>query len=180
MPRTDTAIKTSVGLEEWLEFEHNSPEKHEWVDGQLFQMAGGSDRHNRLAVRLAALLEINSECLIYANDMKLVVPAGVGYYPDVMVLCEGEDTPLYKTKPCLLVEVLSDRTEATDRGEKLHNYFTLPSLQAYVLLSQREPRTEIYRREAGRWVYEMFEEGTFRLPCVELEVEMAELYRRLG
>lgn len=185
MPRAEEPIKTGLSFEDWLDFEETSPEKHELVDGQLFAMAGTSDRHNRIAVRLATFLESASEtsnCLVYALDMKLKSPSDDGYYPDVMVLCDTADQERsFKTKPCLLVEVLSRRTEALDRGEKLRNYQKIPTLQAYVLLSQDEPRAEIYRPGAdGVWLYETVEaDGVLNLPCVPLQLALSKLYSRL-
>jgi Uma2 family endonuclease len=185
MPRAEEPIRKGMSFEEWLEFEQTSVQKHELVDGQLFAMAGSGDRHNRLAVRLCTFLESASEaseCLTYAMDMKLRVPTGEGYYPDVMVLCDSQgEKSTYKTKPCLLVEVLSARTEALDRGEKLRNYQKLPTLQAYVLLSQDEPRAEVYRPSSeGLWLYEVIEgEGVLNLPCVPLQLALSKLFSRL-
>lgn len=99
-----------------------------------------------------------------------------------MVVCNEEDNhPLVKCKPCLIIEVLSDSTEAIDRGEKLGNYRLFESLQAYVLVNQNMKRLEVYHRQNdGSWRYESFDEGqTLRLPCVNLELSVDSLYQGL-
>lgn len=78
-------------------------------------------------------------CRLYASDMRLKVDAATVYYPDLMVVCEEDPGEYYKEKPCLVIEVLSDSTEATDRREKLRKYLDLPTLQAYLLLDSRTP-----------------------------------------
>ena len=184
MPRAAEPVKTGLTFEEYLEFERTSPEKHEFVDGQLFMMAGGSDRHNRLAFLIAMRLEGESRaqsCRVYLLDMKIRTPDEVSYYPDVFVTCDESDDGTYiKQKPCLILEVLSNSTEAVDRGEKLRNYAKLPSLQGYVLVSQSEPRLEMFRREETGWRYEVKEAGeTLTLPCLGLTLNVDELYAGL-
>ena len=143
MPRATKPVRTGLTFEQYLELEHASPVKHEFMDGQMFMLAGASDKHNHLAGRLYAWL-LNAEkgaCRTFFADMKVRTPAGVGYYPDVLVVCDEEDDDAYvKQKPCLIIEVLSPSTEAIDRGEKLHNYRTFESLQAYVLVNQEVMR----------------------------------------
>ena len=102
------------------------------------------------------------------------------YYPDVFVTCEEPlDGARYKKTACLVEEVLSEGTEAIDRGEKLHRYRKLPGLQAYVLVSQEAKRVEVYRRlPDGGWRYEVVE-GQVPLPCVETSLDLEALYRGL-
>ena len=170
-------------FDEYLELERTSPVKHEFVDGQLFMMAGGSIRHNRLSLILAArlLAAETGTCRTFMADMKVRTPDNVGYYPDVLVTCdESDDDTHVQRKPCLIVEVLSDSTEAVDRGEKLRNYAKLPSLQGYVLVSQNEPRLEMFRRQEDGWRYEVKEAGeTLTLPCLDLTLVVDELYAGL-
>jgi Uma2 family endonuclease len=114
--------------------------------------------------------------------VKLQTPNDVGYYPDVLVTCDTTDShPVVKHKPCLIIEVLSDSTEAIDRGEKLNNYRLFSSLQAYVLVNQNTERVEIYNRDAdGYWRYKTYEASEFfRLPCVNLELSVDSLYQNL-
>jgi Uma2 family endonuclease len=139
MARPEPPVKTGLTFEDYLEFEATSEVKHEFVDGQLFMMAGSNARHNRLAFLLAGRLEQNAQplnCLVYLLDIKVLTPNDVGYYPDVLVICDtADDHPVIKRKLYLIIEVLSDSTEAIDRGEKLNNYGLFPSLQAYVLVN---------------------------------------------
>ena len=183
MPRAAEPVKAGLTFEEYLEFERVSPEKHEFVDSQLFEKARENDRHNRLTLFLAVRLEENrtSDSRVYLLDIKIRTPDDVGYYPDVLVTCDESDDGTYiKRKPCLILEVLSDSTEATDRGEKLRNYLKLKSLQGYVLVSQNEPRLEMFRREENGWRYEVKEAGeTLTLPCLDLELVVDELYAGL-
>lgn len=185
MARLEPPVKTGLTFEDYLAFEETSTARHEFVDGQLFMMAGSTARHNRIAFLLAGRLEQSAQalnCLVYLLDIKVRTPNEVGYYPDVMVICDATDNhPVVKRKPCLLVEVLSDKTEAIDRGEKLNNYRLFPNLQAYVLVNQNIQRVEIYDRDAdGYWRYKTYEAGeTFHLPCVNIELTVDSLYQNL-
>ncbi len=181
MPRQEPPVKTDLPLEEFLRFEASSDARHEYVRGQIFLMAGGTRRHNRIAVRLGSLIENQAQptsCLVAIADT--IVQAGNAlYYPDAMVYCQPEEDPLLVKKPCLVVEVLSDRTAETDWGEKWLNYQTLPSLQIYVLLEQDTLRAEVFRRVEGGWFYERIESGPLRLPCVDLEVGLEDIHSRM-
>ena len=185
MARPLPPIKTGLTFEDYLSFEEKTNEKHEFIDGQLFMMAGTTERHNRLALALAAKLLAKSDtsgCRILMSDVKVRTPNDVGYYPDVLVVCDEEDNhPLVKRKPCLIIEVLSDSTEAIDRGEKLNNYRLFETLQAYVLVNQNVNRIEMYRRQDdGFWRYEVYETGqSLMLPCVNLELSINQLYQGL-
>ena len=176
-------VRTGLTFDEYLKVEEQSPVKHEFVHGQMFMLAGASDRHNRLAGRLyARLLDAETGfCQTFFADMKVRTPDGSSYYPDLLVTCDEDDNDTYvKRLPCLVVEVLSGSTEAVDRGEKLLNYQKLGSLQGYVLLSQDLPRAEVYRRLEDGWRYEVRETGeTLMLPCVGLELALDALYKGL-
>jgi Uma2 family endonuclease len=181
MPRLEPPIKTDMSLEEFLEFEFGSEERHELVNGQVFLMAGGTRRHNRIAVRLGSLIENNSQdssCLVAIADT-LVLANDAPYYPDVMLYCQAEDDPRIVRRPCVIVEVLSAHTAETDRGEKWLNYQALESSQMYVLLEQDTMRAEVYRRVENGWHYERIERGMLKLPCVNLEVALEDIYSRL-
>ena len=184
MSRTAKPVRTGLTFEEYLELERHSPVKHEFVHGQMFMMAGSSDRHNRLAGRLYARL-LSAETgpgRTFFADMKVRTPDGVGYCPDVLVTCDEEDDDAYvKRKPCLIVEVLSHSTEAVDRGEKLHNYLKFESLRAYVLINQDVQRIEVYERnEDSTWRYSVREfRQRLELPCVGLELAVEDLYAGL-
>ena len=101
MSRT-APVRTDLTFEEYLRVEEVSPVKHEFVHGQMFMLAGASDRHNRLAFRAAMLLEAESQsqdCTVYLLDLKVRTPDGSTYYPDVFVTCEDDDDTYVKRLP---------------------------------------------------------------------------------
>lgn len=179
MPRATEHILMSA--EEYLEFERQNQNKHEFVDGLVFAMAGGSEAHNLISGAVyikARLAAATNTCRVYMEGVKLKVPSGNYYYPDVFIACNpNEFGQSVKTDACLVVEVLSKGTADIDRGEKLHSYRRLASLQAYILLSQDKVMAELYRRLAdGSWRYEVIEEGHLLLPCLDLSIDILELY----
>ena len=171
--------------EEYLQFEAESAIKHDYINGEVFAMAGASDAHVTIAGNLFALLRSHvrgSGCRVYIADMKARIEArNRFYYPDVMVTCDGRDqaTSTYKRFPKLVVEVLSDSTEAFDRGDKFFDYQALPSLEEYVLINTRQQRVECFRRNpAGLWVFQYYtpEQTTFALQSLEFEDSLEALY----
>ncbi len=149
---------------EFLAREGASEPRHEFLDGQVFAMAGGSPEHGALAAAVIGELRSalrGTPCRVFSSDVRVRIEAtGLSTYPDASVVCgQLETAALDKdaiTNPILLVEVLSDSTEAYDRGAKAAHYRRIPSLREYVLVDQKEPRVEIYRRnEQGR--FELFE-----------------------
>jgi Uma2 family endonuclease len=173
-----------ISPEDYLAAEANSPIKHEYHDGEVYAMAGGTDAHITVALNLWALLRghlRDQGCRAYALDMKARLEAlNRFYYPDVMVTCDERDSDLstYKQHPCLIVEVLSESTEAFDRGNKFADYRHLESLQEYVLISQTGPQVEVFRRNAeGLWVLHPYGEGDrVRLTSVHWEGDILDLY----
>lgn len=149
--------------DEYLAYERDSGLKHEFDDGAIYAMAGGSRRHNALASRVSAALESARKppCVAFQSDQKVrVLATGKATYPDASVVCgaiEGDPadpTGATITNPSLLVEVLSASTEQEDRGNKWQHYQLIPSLREYVLVSQTEPRVERFRRlSSGGWEY---------------------------
>jgi Uma2 family endonuclease len=145
--------------EAYLEGEKASSIKHEYIQGEVYAMAGASDAHVTIAVNLVTLLRNHlrgSGCRVYMSDMKARIETlDIFYYPDIMVTCDDRDSQFdyFKRYPCLIVEVLSESTESRDRGDKFADYRELSSLQEYVLISQSRRRVECFRRNAeGQWV----------------------------
>jgi Uma2 family endonuclease len=171
-----------LSFEEYLKLEERNETRHEFVDGFMFAMAGGTDNHNQIALNISTQARLKaraSSCRAYASDMKVRTPDGTGYYPDVFVTCdEPNDGSQAKYNPCFIIEVLSPSTEAFDRGEKQLRYRQISSLQAYVLVTQQRKLVEIYRRlPDGTWRYETLEErGTLELPCINLTMTLEEVY----
>lgn len=145
---------------EYLTAEATSEVRHEFLNGEVWAMAGGTPEHAALAAALIGELGAalrGKPCRVYTSDLRVRIRAtGLSTYPDVTVVCGGVETapedPDAITNPVAVAEVLSDATEAYDRGAKAAHYRRLPSLQEYILVSQAEPLVEVYRRtEAGRW-----------------------------
>ncbi len=146
--------------EEYLKLEEQSTVKHEYIDGEAYAMAGTTDIHNTIALNLASLIRNHlrgTDCRVYFADIKAKIEKrNCFYYPDLLVTCEPQDreTSTYKRFPKLIIEILSDSTEAFDRGDKFNDYQTLDSLQEYVLVDSKQQRIEIYKRDTeGRWFY---------------------------
>jgi Uma2 family endonuclease len=175
--------------DDYLAFERDSERKHEFADGEIYAMAGGSLRHSALASRISAALERArpSNGVAFQSDMRLrVLATGRATYPDASMVCgpieldPADSSGTTITNPSLLVEVLSPSTEEVDRGSKLEDYQRIPSLREYVLVSQH-PRVEIYRRlSSGTWEYREVREGVVALASgttLDLSILYADLPR---
>jgi len=155
------ARKHRLTYAEYLALERETDLKHEFLDGEAWAMAGGTPRHAALQNNVSTLLRVglaSRPCRPYASDLKVrVLDTGLATYPDVAVICgaperDPEDRNA-ATNPVLLVEVLSDSTEAWDRGGKFAHYRRIPSLRHYVLVSQDPVRIEHFLRQVdGTWV----------------------------
>ena len=149
---TSHARVLRLSVEEYLEGEKHATVKHEYVAGQSFAMVGVRLTHNRINGNLYRILAAHLDggpCRVYFADVKVSVEAADAfYYPDVAVTCDPEDTEeYYLTRPCLIIEVLSESTEGIDRREKLLAYQQLDTLKEYVLVAQATRQVEVYRRE---------------------------------
>ncbi|MDJ0677250.1 MAG: Uma2 family endonuclease [Calothrix sp. MO_167.B42] len=172
-------------IEEYLKFELESEIRHEYVDGEIFAMAGASEEHNLITTNIIALLRPHlrgTPCRAFVSDMKVkikVQKANIFYYPDLVVTCDPNDKERYfKTLPTLIVEVLSNSTKTIDKREKRLNYQSIESLQEYVLVSQSEIKVEIYRKDAqGNWLLEILGKGDeLRLDSIGLNLTIADIY----
>lgn len=163
----DPATPLRMSAAEYLAWERQQPEKHELHDGEVFAMAGGSQRHNFLAVAVSAELRgalRGGDGRVFSSDQRIAAPSGERYvYADCVVACgpsrPGEDDNL--STPSIVVEVLSRSTERYDRGEKWEAYQKLSSLTDYLLVAQRAVRVEHYRRdpEQAGWRYRLLAGG---------------------
>ncbi len=174
--------------EEYLQLETASDIKHEYFDGEIFAMAGATDTHVTIAGNIFALLLTHlrrSGCRVYISDMKVRIEAkNRFFYPDVMVTCESKDkeNTTYKEFPRLIIEVLSDSTEAFDRGDKFADYQSLPSLQEYVLINSKKARIECFRRtDDGLWLLQFYEldKINFELTSVDFSGKIEEVYQEV-
>jgi Uma2 family endonuclease len=181
MPRVIETAK-QMTFEEYLEFEKTAEVRHEFVDGFVFAMAGGTDNHNSITLNIATVIRSKTRatpCRVFSSDVKLLTPSGFGYYPDVFVTCqEPNDGSLVKRFPCFIVEVLSKSTSDIDRGKRWESYRKIKTLASYILISQKKKLVEIYRKQSdGTWQYTALEEeGTLELPCINTTLSLVDIY----
>jgi Uma2 family endonuclease len=176
-----------VTEQEYLDMERSSEIKHEFYAGEVFAMAGGTPDHALITINLASTLKQALKgrgCLIYSPDLRIKVEAtGLYTYPDVSVLC-GEpkftdDPPPALTNPTLIAEVLSESTEGYDRGKKFHQYSRIPSLVAYLLVSQTAPAIEQLVRQAEfQWEHRILEglEAFVEIPSLQIRFSLADVF----
>lgn len=179
-------LKTKVSVEEYLADEKVRPIKHEFVEGEVYAMAGASDNHNLIAGEIYALLVNHlrgSQCLPFFSDIKVRVTKSVYYYPDILVSCEEDlEDPYFRNHPILIIEVMSPSSERVDRSEKLLYYLQISSLQEYVLVDQHRMNVEVHRREPnGGWITYYFNETSdiVELTSIGLSIPLPELYARV-
>ena len=177
------ALKDLLSEKEYLEGERASEIRHEYVGGETYAMGGASDRHGLIALNLATALRPHlrgTDCQLFIADMKLRVQVAgevAFYYPDLLLSCDPEDRETYfRSRPCLIVEILSEATARIDRREKLYAYTQIPSLREYLLLSQDRVEAELHRREGDSWKTLRFTGGAVRLACLDLEIPLATVY----
>ncbi len=176
--------KAVFSAADYLAWEAAQPNRHEYIDGEVFAMAGAEDRHVTVAMNLAFALRqhlAGSPCRTFMSDMRLhLAAANCYFYPDVMVTCSALDaaSPLVKTEPKLIAEALSASTAAVDRGLKFSHYRSLASLQEYVLIDLDSRSTDCYRKGAdGLWGLHPFARGEpVALASVALELTAAQLF----
>ncbi|MDM8525599.1 Uma2 family endonuclease [Desulfococcaceae bacterium HSG8] len=170
-------------IDEYLLSEEHSVAKNEFVNGKIYAMAGAKKNHVKITGNISYNLMghlLNSPCDVFSTDMKL--KAGYDcYYPDVFVTCEPEDDDLVLEKAILIAEVLSDSTESFDKGIKLQNYFQIPTLQEYLLVSQNKIEVWIYRRVGKKWELEILNNGDdeLELTSVGLTVPVRNFYAKV-
>jgi Uma2 family endonuclease len=170
-------------VDEYLAFEERSCVRHEFVAGTLIAQAGTSERHNRIALNIAnRLMAVTDDgpCRVLMSDVKLRVADEFVYYPDIMVICDPEDAhPYIKTRPCLLVEVLSPSTEGIDRREKLLAYRRIATLKTYVIVHQDEPRVvrNFSDAKGAWWQEDLVNNGHVLLTCPQTELQFPHIYR---
>jgi Uma2 family endonuclease len=172
---------------EYFVWEEQQLEKHEYINGEVYAMSGGSVNHGRIAIKFITMFDShleNSGCTTGNSDIKINILKTNNYtYPDVSVTCDDRDktTTQYITYPCLIVEVLSSSTEAYDRGGKFRMYRNNPNLQDYLLVSSTSIEMDLYhQKDNGEWVIINYKEGdTIELKSINLSFPIEEVYRGL-
>lgn len=179
-------LKTKISVEEYLEGEKISPVRHEFVEGEVYAMAGTSNNHARISVNLTTALSVhlrNSPCEPFAGETKVRAAINVFYYPDVLVSCEEtEEDSYFRNNPILVIEITSPSTEHIDRREKLFAYQRIASVQEYAVVDQHRMNVELHRRQAdGRWITYFFDasDDEIEFQSVGLTLPITEIYRRV-
>lgn len=180
--------------EEYWALEETSQVKHEYWDGELWAMSGGTASHSRLSVRIASLCDSQlrgKPCLVYGSDLRVKVAKSrknFNTYPDVSIACPPfewekkrsgvQDTLL---NPRVLVEVLSPSTAEYDRTSKFDEYKLIESLTDYILIWQDRVRVEHFHRENARWTIDSYtlRSAAFTLPDLEISLALADIYEGL-
>jgi Uma2 family endonuclease len=182
------AQKTLISPQEYLARERQSEIRHEYYQGEMFAMTGASWEHASIKDNLAFAMRRQLDggsCRVRTTDLRVkIFSTGLYTYPDIIVVCgepEFEDNTFDTLlNPCTLVEVLSDSTEAYDRGEKFGHYRQIAALKEYVLVSQDKPLVERFvRQENDAWLLTVFHDlaQTFDFAAIRVSVPMADIYR---
>ena len=178
-----------LSLEEYVELEESTGIKHEYFQGEAFAMTGASENHNLLVMTVGRHLGnqlAGKSCRPYPSDFRLKIEAMNLYtYPDLSVIC-GETRKADKPRetfvnPTVLIEVLSESTEAYDRGMKTEFYRTIPTLQEYLLIAQDRPHVDHYRRQGSAWLfteYSAMEEDVV-LTSIGCTLSLAAMYEQV-
>lgn len=179
-------LKTKISVEDYLEGEKTSPVRYEFIEGEVYVMAGASDNHNRIARNTVNILSNhlrNSPCEPFFNDIKVRVTPNVYYYPDILVSCEeNPENPYFRNEPILIIEITSKSTANIDRREKLLFYQQMPSVQEYVVVDQFRMNIQVHRRqENGGWITYFYTQNddVVELTSIDLTIPLPELYTRV-
>ncbi|MBL7814379.1 MAG: Uma2 family endonuclease [Saprospiraceae bacterium] len=180
-------------LEEYLRREERSVEKHEFYNGKIIKMPGGTDRHSEIGLNIGAALKwavrpLPTKFRVYNSDLKIYIePMNFGVYPDALVVCE---TPQYWNgrtdlivNPLLIVEVLSRSTQVYDRFGKFDLYKMLPSFKEYVLIDSKKPSVETrFREEEDLWRIktETNMSNTVSLRSLGVAIKMEDIYENIN
>jgi Uma2 family endonuclease len=179
-----------ISPEEYLTGEREGDIRHEYFAGEVFAMAGASREHNQISTNIVRLLGnqlLEKPCSVFASDMKVKIQKKKKYsYPDIVIVCEKEE---YEDEhndvllnPVVLIEILSDSTEAYDRGDKFSHYQEIPSFGEYILVSQYTLKMERFTRQPDKsWVYTIYQgtEDILSVETIDCDLPLAEVYRKV-
>lgn len=171
---------------DYVALESYSNVRHEFRDGWILAMAGGTPEHAALCAAVSGLILqhlMGSQCGVFSSDLRVrVVATGLTTYPDVSVVCSPRTVDPQDrntvTNPRVLVEVTSPSSEEYDLGEKREHYQQIASLHEYIVVSHREPRVELWRRGDSTWTHTVLRAGeTVVLSSIDASFEVDQLYR---
>jgi len=182
--------KYKISPEEYLAFERKSETRSEYFDGEIFAIAGASREHNQISANIVRVLGnqlLEKSCSVFSSDMKVkIIEIDKYTYPDIVVVCENEE---YEDEnddillnPLVIMEILSDSTEAYDRGDKFYHYQFIDSFTEYILVSQYFPKVEKFiRRKNGTWIYSRCQsmEDIVEIDLIKCEIPVSEIYRKV-
>lgn len=182
------AAEKIISVEEYLVFEAKAKIKHEYMDGELFAMAGATRRHNLATTNVSSVLGNHLEktdCEVYASDFRVKIREAHHIYPDVAVACgeiltENNDTTLLN--PVVVFEVLSKSTEKRDRSDKAEDYFKLASLEDYVLVSQYRVGVEHFSKQKNNeWTLKIYEDlnDVVELKSIKCKISLELIYLKI-
>lgn len=174
----------------YLEFERTSDLKHEYIQGEIFAMAGASPEHNIIGGNTYASLHSQlrkRNCIVFPSDMRVRIPAFDVYtYPDISAVC---GTPQFEASerdsllnPVLIIEVLSSTTESYDRGKKFQYYRSIPTLQEYLLIAQDSYRIERFLRQSdNQWLLTdvATPDASLELPSIQCTLALSDIYEKV-
>jgi len=176
--------------EEYLTLEEKATEKHEYRDGEIALMPGGTTNHNQIAGNFYKQFPLkiqNQDYYVYINDVRLwIAQYRIFTYPDVMVI---KGKPMYEgkgtsngTNPLIIVEVLSQSTRDYDRTDKFQYYRSIPEFREYILIDQyRFYVSQYFKQEDRKWIFNDYqgEDSVLKLACDEFEISFQDLYERV-
>jgi Uma2 family endonuclease len=182
------AIQTErkMTVAEYLEWEARQELKHEYIDGDIIEMTGGSGKHSKIPINITLALggriELSSY-VIFNSEMRVRVGAACYVYPDLGIVRSEEiyedESELTLLNPVFVVEVVSPTSQTRDRVDKPDLYFDAPSIEAYLIVDQDRPRADLYTRTSEGWHVRMFsnEDDVIPLPMLNCELPLAQVYR---
>jgi Uma2 family endonuclease len=180
-----TTVEKRMTREEYIAYELQAERRHEFINGQLFEMPGELDTNNAIALALAYLLmkSLSSKnYMVFAHDVKVSIPGEQKYYyPDVFVTNEPrtEDNKYIKSAPVLIAEVLSPGSRITDTVDKYLDYTKIPSLQYYLVVEPETIHITLYHRNGGgQWQADIFtqKDQTIDLTLLEMQIPLSAIY----
>jgi Uma2 family endonuclease len=180
------SFEPRLTVNDYLNLERDSTVKHQFYNGEIYAMAGAHPVHNEIAVNGIVITKGQvgkGKCKVYGSDQRVKTPTGLYTYPDISIVCGkrefNNDKPPTLLNPTVIIEVLSPTTETFDRGEKFHQYRSIQSLQAYILISSTSQRIEYFaRQENNLWRIDVVDtpDGLIEISAVGCTLSIADVY----
>ncbi|MAU08210.1 MAG: hypothetical protein CL607_00190 [Anaerolineaceae bacterium] len=181
-------VKRKWTVQEYLDYEQETGIKHEYIDGEIYAMSGGTDRHSTIAVNCMAHLanELrDSQCRVHSSDMRVKINDLKYVYPDFSVVCGraefADEGRTMLRNPTLVAEVMSPSSKGYDSNAKAHDYRSLESVQLYMLIDQDRTHVQLYSRREGEWLFTEYTKLSDVVPLDALgcTLPLSEIYRNV-